>query len=162
MSAPRTDFNPTEALLRAWATNNRIDVYLIDNLPDDVWRATPPGGKGRDIASIFGHIHNVRLMWLKSVNKNAALPAKLEGDSCTKQQVIAALKESEQALDAVLHNALSTDGKTTGFKPDAASFLAYLFAHDAHHRGQICLLARLLGHPLPKSAGFGLWEWGTR
>ena len=47
-------------------------------------------------------------------------------------------------------------------KPDAASFLGYLTAHDAHHGGQIALLARQCGHPLSKSAGFGIWEWGTR
>ena len=39
---------------------------------------------------------------------------------------------------------------------------AYLILHDAHHRGQICALARQLGHPLPKQATFGMWEWGTR
>jgi uncharacterized damage-inducible protein DinB len=155
-------FQPVEALLHAWATNNRIDTYLIENLPDEAWRAAPLNGKGRDIASIFAHIHNVRLMWLKAVDKTAALPPKLDGATCGKPDTAAALCESEQALDAVLRTALSTDGKIPGFKPDAASFLAYLFAHDAHHRGQVCMLARQLGHPIPKSAGFGLWEWGTR
>jgi uncharacterized damage-inducible protein DinB len=76
--------------------------------------------------------------------------------------VTSALKDSEKALKAVLRKSLSSDGRIPGFKPDAASFLAYLFAHDAHHRGQVCMLARLAGHPLSKSAGFGLWEWGTR
>ena len=44
----------------------------------------------------------------------------------------------------------------------ANSGLAYVFAHDGHHRGQIAMMARQIGHPLSKSAGFGLWEWGTR
>ena len=162
MAAAQPAFQPVDALLYAWGTNNRIDAYLIENVPDAAWRATPPNGKGRDIASIFGHLHNVRLMWLKSVDKNAVLPAKLEGDAYTKADVLAALKESAEALDAVLRKALSTDGRVPGFKPDAASFLAYLIAHDAHHRGQVCMLARQLGHPISKSAGFGLWEWGTR
>jgi uncharacterized damage-inducible protein DinB len=39
---------------------------------------------------------------------------------------------------------------------------SYLISHDAHHRGQICMLARQLGHTLPKAAGFGMWEWGSR
>jgi hypothetical protein len=75
-SAAERAFSPVDALLQAWATNNRIDVYLIENVPDEAWRAKPANGKGRDIASLFAHIHNVRLMWLKSVDKNAALPAK--------------------------------------------------------------------------------------
>jgi uncharacterized damage-inducible protein DinB len=49
-----------------------------------------------------------------------------------------------------------------GFKPDVGGVVGYLIAHDAHHRGQISMLARQLGRPLSKSAGFGMWEWGTR
>ncbi|HKD08274.1 MAG TPA: DinB family protein [Bryobacteraceae bacterium] len=155
-------FPIADALLGAWATNNRINSYLIENVPDEAWRAKPPGGKGRDIASMFGHMHNVRIMWIKSADKSAKLPAKLEGDDYSKKDAVNALAESERALDAILRRALSGDGRISGFKPDAASFLAYLFAHDAHHRGQICMLARQVGHPISKSAGFGLWEWGTR
>ena len=55
-----------------------------------------------------------------------------------------------------------SDGRVKNFKPDAASFLAYLLAHDAHHRGQISMLARQLGQTLPQSVNFGMWEWGTR
>jgi len=162
MAAVQFAFEPVDAMLRAWATNNRIDVYLIENVPDEAWRAKPPNGKGRDIASLFAHLHNVRLMWLKSVDKNAALPVKLEGETCSKEEAVSALRESSAALDGVLRKALSGDGKIPGFKPDAGSFLAYLLAHDAHHRGQVCMLARQVGHPVSKSAGFGLWEWGTR
>jgi uncharacterized damage-inducible protein DinB len=39
-----------------------------------------------------------------------------------------------------------------GFRPDVAGFLGYLIAHDAHHRGQITMLARQLGHPLPRES----------
>ena len=153
----------TEPLLAAFATNNRIHEYLIRNLPDEAWRAVPPGGKGRDIASIFAHIHNVRLMWLKSATgKTAALPDKLDGNLCTKEDATRALDESWLALDGVLRSALNGDGRVKGFKPDAYSFLGYLFSHEGHHRGQITMLARQMGHPLSKSAGFGLWEWGTR
>jgi hypothetical protein len=53
-------FAVTDALISAFATNNRIKPYLIENIPDEAWRVTPP--KGRDIASIAAHIHNVRLM----------------------------------------------------------------------------------------------------
>jgi len=155
-------FDPIESMLVAHATNNRINTFLIQNIPDAAWREKPPGGKGRDIASMVAHIHNVRLMWLKSAAPNAPMPQKLEGDDCTKDAAIAALEISRQALEEVLGASLRTDGRIKGFKPDAGSFLAYLLAHDAHHRGQISMLARQLGHPISKSAMFGLWEWGTR
>jgi len=155
-------FAVVDSLLNAFAINQRIDEFLIRAVPDAAWNATPPGGKGRTIAAMAAHIHNVRLMWLKSVSGSAGLPARLEGESCSKDQAAGALQESWRALETVLRAALSGDGRVKGFKPDAAAFLAYLFAHDAHHRGQMAMLARQLGHALPQSSAYGLWEWGTR
>lgn len=160
-----TLFDAAAALLTAFATNNRINIYLIRNIPDEAWRAVPPGGKGRDIGSMAAHIHNVRLMWLKSVQSpdNATpLPQKLDSETVTKEQTVSALEESCAALEESIRGALRTDGRVKGFKPDVCSFAAYLFAHEGHHRGQITMLARQVGHPVSKSAMFGLWEWGTR
>jgi|SRR5579863_378349 len=154
-------FNITDALIAAYAANNRINVYLVRNLPEEAWRAKPPEGKGRDIASIVAHIHNVRLMWLKAIGITN-LPPKLERTRVTREQAIQALEASWQAIEGTLRTSLNGDGRIKGFKPDAAGFLAYLVAHDAHHRGQIAMLARQVGHPIPQSAMFGMWEWGTR
>jgi hypothetical protein len=41
------------------------------------------------------------------------------------------------------------------------AFVGYLIAHDSHHRGQIAMLARQVGHPLPAKVGCGLWERGA-
>ncbi len=155
-------FAVVDSLLTAFATNNRINEFLIRAVPDAAWRATPPGGKGRTIAAMAAHIHNVRVMWLKSGGKDAPLPAKLEGEDCTKDDTIRALDESWRALENLLRASLSGDGAIRGFKPDAGSFVAYLFAHDAHHRGQMIMLARQVGHPVSQSAMFGMWQWGTR
>jgi uncharacterized damage-inducible protein DinB len=32
-------------------------------------------------------------------------------------------------------------------------------AHEGHHRGQLILLARQFGAPLPEAARRGLWQW---
>jgi uncharacterized damage-inducible protein DinB len=154
-------FDVVERLLAAYATNNRINEYLIKNVPAEAWAASPPGGKGRSIPGIVGHIHNVRLMWLKAVGA-ATVPAKLEGNEFSKDEAIELLRLSTEAMMRVVEPSLRSDGRIKGFKPDVTSFLGYLFAHDAHHRGQISMLARQLGHPLPQSAMFGMWEWGTR
>jgi len=160
-STPKA-FSATQALLNAFAINDRINQYLLDHLPAEAWRAEPHSGKGRDIASIAAHIHNVRVMWLKAAAKGSAIPEQLERQKVTVEEAKDALKISGEALSRLLEAALESDGRIKGFKPDVAAFFSYLIAHDAHHRGQIAMLARQLGHPLPQKAMFGMWEWGSR
>ena len=150
------------ALLNAFNTNNRINQYLIDNLPQEAWNAAPPGGKGRSIPAIVAHMHNVRVMWLKAANKEGEIPEQLNRAKVTPKQALQAMEKSRQALCVVISRALEGDGRVKGFRPDVAGFLGYLISHDAHHRGQISMLARQAGHPLPQKAMFGMWEWGSR
>jgi uncharacterized damage-inducible protein DinB len=86
----------------------------------------------------------------------------LDRSSVTAAQASKALELSRAALRAVLQSALDGDGRVKGFNPDVAGFFGYLITHDAHHRGQICLLARQMGYALPQKAMFAMWEWGTR
>jgi len=154
-------FALAEALLNAYATNNRITTYLIENLPDEAWRAEPPAGKGRQVAAVASHMHNVRRMWLKAVGAKK-IPQELDRATVTKKEAVSALNESWKALEGVLRQAIELDGRIKGFKPDAVGFFGYLISHDAHHRGQISMLARQAGHPISQSAMFGMWEWGKR
>lgn len=160
--SPTTPFVASDALMRAFDINHRINQYVIDNLPAKAWRAEPPQGKGRDIAAIVAHIHNVRVMWLKASAKGSEIPDQLDRHTVTPAEAKKGLEQSRSALSAVMKGALGTDGRIKGFKPDVAAFFGYLIAHDAHHRGQIAMLARQVGHPLPQKAMFGMWEWGTR
>ena len=162
MAKAPTPFSLPESLLNAFDTNDRVNQYLIENLPAAAWRAEPPGGKGRTIAAIVAHMHNVRVMWLKAAAKGSKIPDQLDRSSVTASQASKALEQSKSALTAVLKSALDGDGRVKGFRPDVAGFVGYLIAHDAHHRGQIAMLARQAGHPLPQKAMFGMWEWGSR
>jgi uncharacterized damage-inducible protein DinB len=162
MPKAAAEFSLPQALLTSFDTNNRINQYMIENLPAEAWRAEPPAGKGRTIAAIVAHLHNVRVMWLKAAAKGSKIPEQLDRTSVTRTEATKALEQSRAALSAVLKSALESDGRVKAFRPDVAGFLGYLVAHDAHHRGQICMLARQAGHPLPQKAMFGMWEWGTR
>lgn len=155
-------FSLVQSLLLAFDTNDRINQYLLENLPAAAWRAEPPDGKGRSIAAIVAHMHNVRVMWLKAAAKESKIPEQLDRTNVTQPAAAKAFEQSRSALSAVLRAALEGDGHVKGFRPDAAGFFGYLIAHDAHHRGQICMLARQVGQPLPQKAMFGMWEWGTR
>ena len=160
--AAPAEFSLPHSILNAFDTNDRINQYMIENLPAAAWRADPPDGKGRTIAAMVAHIHNVRVMWLKAAAKGSKIPEQLDRTNVTPGLASKALEQSRAALSAVMRAALESDGRVKGFRPDVAGFLGYLIAHDSHHRGQICMLARQVGHPLPQKAMFGMWEWGTR
>ena len=166
MPATPAPFDLAAALLRAYETNDRINRYLIEHLEDAVWMAPPPDGKGRTIAAIVAHMHNVRLMWLKAVigkdEREGRIPGQLDRLTVTRPEATRAFVESHDALWEVIDQSLRGGGRVKGFKPDVAGFFAYLVAHDAHHRGQITMLARQLGQPIGQAAMFGMWEWNSR
>ncbi len=160
---PKTEtFSLPQALVQAFDTNENINQFLLKDLSEEAWRAEPPDGKGRTIAAIFAHMHNVRVMWLKAAAKENKIPDQLDKVTVTPALAAKALEQSGLALHALIEAAVVSDGRVKGFKPDAAGFVGYLIAHDAHHRGQISMLARQVGHPLSKKAMFGMWEWGSR
>jgi uncharacterized damage-inducible protein DinB len=41
----------------------------------------------------------------------------------------------------------------------AVNMLTYLIEHDAHHRGQICVLARDLGYEFKSEDVMRIWGW---
>lgn len=150
------------ALLEAYAVNEEMNQRLLAALDERAWRADPPGGKGRPIAAIFAHIHNVRHMWLVVSAKDLKIkvPPKLDRDKCTRKQTADALARSAEAISALLEAGLQReDLRVKDFRPDVAGAFGYMIAHEAHHRGQICMLARQAGFPLDQKAQYGLWEW---
>jgi len=80
------------ALLNAYDTNDRINQYLIENLPAAAWKAEPPDGKGRTVGAIVAHMHNVRVMWLKAAAKGSKIPEQVDRSSVTPAQASKALE----------------------------------------------------------------------
>lgn len=143
------------------AVSQNVNAALLRAIPDGIWNAAPPGGKGRSIAQLFAHIHNVRLMWLVA-QKREDLPQKVDAESLTRMSALKALDESAVPLRLVIREATQTpDGRIRDFKPNVAHFVAYLISHEAHHRGQITQLARALGHAVDQKTMFGMWNWSA-
>ena len=168
--------NPVDALLHVYAINDGMNQLLLSHLEPRVWRAHPPGkkGSGRSIASIFAHVHNCRLIWLRQTAPHLKCSAPLDPDRCTMKQASAAHKKSAKQCLAMLIEALSRDPTSNGEQPRITKFnrgawypvwpadatmFAFMFAHEAHHRGQILLLAHQLGYRLPDEARGGIWWW---
>jgi len=58
-----------KSILETFATNEKANQLLLNNIEEAAWQAPPPSGKGRSIADIAAHIHHVRLMWLSAADK---------------------------------------------------------------------------------------------
>jgi uncharacterized damage-inducible protein DinB len=161
-----------KVLLETYAANDRMNQLLLKHLDARAWRAKAPGMKtteGRTIAAIFAHMHNNRLVWLKWSAPHLKCPAPLDPAGCTIKQAASALRKSDAGCLKMLEAALSEnpDRRVTKFSrgswapdwPAGPTMFAYMFAHDAHHRGQIIALAHQLGYRLPDEAAYGIWHW---
>jgi uncharacterized damage-inducible protein DinB len=165
-AALTTDF--CEALLETYAVNDRMNQLILEHLDRQAWRAKPPGRNGRTIAAIFTHMHNIRRKWLRLSAPHLKLPAQLDRTRCTQQQARVALAQSALRCSEMLAQAFDPRaGRVKQFRrdgwaspwPAGAAMFVYMVAHDAHHRGQVCMLAHQLGFPLPTKVAYGIWTW---
>jgi uncharacterized damage-inducible protein DinB len=175
LTKPRADdalVQIRDVLLETYAVNDAMNQLLLQHLDPQAWRAKLPGTKqneGRTIAAIFAHLHNCRLVWLRNSAPHLKCPDPLDPDRCTMKQAAAAHKKSAAQCLRMLTDALSADpkrkvtkfsrGSWTRVWPAGASMFGYMFAHEAHHRGQIIMLAHQIGHRLPDQAAYGSWQW---
>jgi len=166
-TAGRRD-SSARVMAEAYAVNDRMNQLVIEHLDPRAWRAKPPGKRGRTIAAIFSHVHNIRRKWLRLSAPHLKLPAQLDRARCTPEQTKKALAESAARCSEMLADAIANprsriekfrrDGWARPWIPGAAMF-AYMISHDAHHRGQVCMLAHELGFPLPGKVNYGIWNW---
>jgi len=153
--------------VRIFAANDRMNQLLIEHLDPAAWRAKPPGG-ARTIAAIFTHMHNVRTKWVRLTAPHLQIPPRIDRAHCTPLQARAALAESAARCAEMLAEALGDPaGRIQEFRRDGwgrpwpvgPEMLCYMLAHEAHHRGQVCMLAHQLGFPLTVEVASGLWNW---
>jgi uncharacterized damage-inducible protein DinB len=161
-----------EVLLETYAANDCMNQLLLKHLDPKAWRASPPGKNkraARTLAAIFAHIHNNRLSWIRNSAPHLKCPPPLDPARCSIKQTLAAHRQSAarclDMLKDVLSNRLSR--RVTRFSrgswapdwPAGATMFCYMFAHEAHHRGQAIMLAHQLGYKLPDKAAYGIWQW---
>ena len=172
MRQPKVHTQLGRASVRIFAANDRMNQMLIEHLDPAAWRARPPGPTRsttpRIIAAIFTHMHNVRCKWVRLTAPHLKVPSQLNRARCTPRQARAGLAESAARCAEMLAEALGDGGgRVEMFRRDGwarpwpvgVEMLCYLLSHEAHHRGQVCMLAHQLGFPLPKEVAYGLWNW---
>jgi len=160
------DLGPS--LAESYAVNDHMNQLVIEHLNPRAWRAKPPGTGGRTIAAIFSHVHNVRRKWVRLSAPHLKLPPALDRARSSQKQTGVALAESAALCCEMIEEALAQPTGTVktfcrdGWSrhwPAGASMVAYMLSHDAHHRGQACMLAHQLGFPLTGKGAWGIWAW---
>ena len=163
---------------RAWLVNPGPQVRgtwgKATSLPGPQKRGT--GGtqaRTRTIAAIFAHMHHVRRKWIRLSAPHLPLPAELNLD-CTQAQARKALAASGARCMEMIEHLLTASQELSSSPVKEAKFLrdgwarawpagpmmvAYMITHEAHHRGQVCMLANQLGFKLPGAVTSGMWRW---
>jgi uncharacterized damage-inducible protein DinB len=152
--------------VRIFAANERMNQMILEQLDPAAWNAKRPG-KARSIAAIFTHVHNVRTKWIRLTAPHIKVPRQLQRGHCTPKQARAGLAESAAGCQQMLVDALGGGGPIKKFVrdgwarpwPAGPEMLCYMISHEAHHRGQVLMLAYQLGFPLPQKVMYGLWNW---
>ncbi len=161
-----------DSILDAWSTNARVTALLVGQLPADLWEASVPGSPRRTIRMIAAHLHNSRRAWIRTLGRphGVEVPAAVDRFRVSRPELVRALKQSARGIAGLLSLGLGHDGAIPptplyvwrNLPLDVGHVLAYFVAHEGHHRGQLVLLARQLGHRLPAEVTNSLWMWKTR
>ena len=158
-----------ETVLGAWRTNSRVTTRLIQHVPDHLWKAPVPGAERRTVGTIAVHLHNARSRWIYTLGAEhgIARPPLVDIRAVTRRELVSALKGSSIGIESLLALGLANGGRIPPSKAyvwrnlslDVGHVLTYFVAHEAHHRGQIVMIARQLGRRLPQPVTNGLWWW---
>lgn len=161
-----------DTILNTWRTNNQVTVFLVEHMPPELWATAVPGAPRRTIRMIAGHMHNARCMWIKTLGQELGVPVPRSVDRrrVGRRELVPALQRSSQGILRLLTLGCEEGGRIPrastyiwrNLPLDVGHVLAYFVAHEAHHRGQIVLVARALGHRLPAAVTAGLWQWTKR
>jgi uncharacterized damage-inducible protein DinB len=151
--------NLERELLEAFEHCYRVTDYLLQILPAPIWSTKPPDDKGRSIAGIVAHMQSVRNMFAK-MGGTDPLPDSLDRSRSTLDEARQALQQSREALTTLFQAALAQGQPRVKKMPRRlVNMMIYLVQHDAHHRGQICSLARVLGFRMTKEDAMRIWGW---
>jgi uncharacterized damage-inducible protein DinB len=172
MAAERTPALLGESILDAWRTNERVMAFLVESLPSTLWSAALPGAPRRTVQRLAAHIHNSRCRWVRTLGELQGItaPPLVDAARVSRRALIPALRRSGRGIRELLVLGLEQDGTIPApstyvwrnLPLDVGHVLTYFVAHEAHHRGQIVMAARALGHRLPPEVVNGLWQWTTR
>jgi len=148
-----------QELIEAFRHSGMVTAYLASVLPATIWHTAPPDGRGRSIAAIVAHMQGVRRTFARMGGARPG-PPKLDRRSVTPAEASGAFRQSTDNLTQLFESAFaSRRPRSQGLPRRVVDMLTYVMQHDAHHRGQICMLASDLGHEFSGDDTMRLWGW---
>lgn len=165
-AAPSRERRARPGVVAAWRTNERATTYLVEHLPVEIWSREVPGIPRRTVRMIAAHIHNSRCGWIRALGARhgVSAPPLVDPRRVRPRELMRALSRSAEGISRLIELGVARGGRVPratwqNFPTDLEHFLSYFVAHEAHHRGQLCLVARQLGHRLPREVANGVWQW---
>lgn len=155
------DKHLVQVLLRGWTINNGINIALIKMLPSGIWSQKVPGYPQKTVRMMVAHIHNIRCRWIKATGREWKIPVPdpVDPQRVTSRQLIAALNKSSRIMLQLFQKGLEQNGRIPRWRHGVILFMQYMITHEAHHRGQLLMVARQLGYPLAEEASDRLWQF---
>ncbi len=149
-------------LVEAWRMSSEVNLYLLDEIPKESLKDSY-SARTRTVAAQFAHMHNVRLRCLMRTAPDliGSLENFAKGAQPSKTALKKALRASEKAISRFFEKCVET-GTVTGWNGPPATFLGYLIAHEAHHRGLAMVAMRMAARKLPPEVVYGQWDWGKQ
>ncbi len=150
-----------EGLVDAWLRSDQHNRTLLAAIDLTALLITPRP-RARSIGKIFAHVVSVRLRrvehiagqeWLEEIEPLAA------GDEESRDALDAALETSAALVERLARDRITSGEKVAGFSGGVPALLAFLIAHDAHHRGQILGLLAREKIDVGDEVGYGIWDW---
>jgi uncharacterized damage-inducible protein DinB len=143
-----------EQLLDTWRVNDQVTQALLRAVPARGLLAVPLGSKGRNVAEQFRHLQRVRAGWLRynrhpGAKKLDLLRKHKKGSAPDRARLLAALRLSGRAVGEYVRERLASGQRVGFFGGRVARWLAYMIAHESHHRGQILLALKQNGMRMP-------------
>jgi uncharacterized damage-inducible protein DinB len=156
--AVRRPLNLEAEVLEEFERCGHVTEYLVTRLPRRLWHQPPPTGHGRTIGAMVTHIHGVRKTFAKM--GGAAAPPSLDRRRVTPVAARRAMRRIDHTLNVLFRESLARgEARVRGLPRRTINMMVYLIEHDAHHRGQIMLRARELGHVFSSDDVMRIWGW---
>jgi uncharacterized damage-inducible protein DinB len=158
--------DPSLPTMYDWVKRTREDVFAYtESLPNETYLREHPGFPYGSIRDLHAHIAYAYLWWVGRYGLNLE-PFQQQAETALITDV-AAMRNKFLEVDAILEQAFEKfdklDEPLEVIRPGRDQLMVTQrwlivrpITHEFHHGGQLLMLGRLLGHPLPEDMGTDL------